>query len=392
MRYLLFLLLLLAVASTMGDSGQRVTKLAVMEIEDLSGTLDKKILENAAEALRGELVASNKFVVISKDRQQKQAVKEMKKESWKECYDQSCRIQLGQALTADTILTGKITLFGKAYTLMVELIDLAKEATIKGAKVDFDGTENGLADAVRNVAVEITGVGTIRKKVDTEGDAQACAMAKQKDTHAMWSVYLEEFPKGACAFEAKSRVKELAATMKAAPAAQTAEPEKKAEAKPSNMVANRYKLYPEMVLDTKHKLLWQRRRSNMPMTHDNAAKYCQDLYIGDYGNWRLPTIGELKTIIHGCQSGSDACQVHDGCLSGKCYSAKCYCWQGAGPGEDGYFWQKGVWQGGTTFWSASVLQGSSSATHAWFADFATGKISNIGRYNKYDVRCVKKVK
>ncbi len=129
-------------------------KVAVMEIEDRNASLDIAMLENALEYLRGELAATNKFVLISKDRQ-RQIIKEQKKESWKECYDQNCRIQLGQALSADSVLHTSINLFGGVYTVTVELVDLAKEATVKGAKAKFDGTDKGLMQAFDKILLQI---------------------------------------------------------------------------------------------------------------------------------------------------------------------------------------------------------------------------------------------
>ena len=87
-------------------------KLAVMEFEDRSETLDKKMLANAADYLRGEFVSANTFIVIAKERQQKVLIEEMKRESHKICYDDSCQIPLGQALSADTILRTSINFFG----------------------------------------------------------------------------------------------------------------------------------------------------------------------------------------------------------------------------------------------------------------------------------------
>ncbi|HOW50883.1 MAG TPA: PEGA domain-containing protein [bacterium] len=156
MRNALIILSVLALSLAL-VAQDRQTKLAVMEIEDKSGKLSTELLENAAEALRTEIGATNKFILISKDRQRKEMIKGQKKESWKECYDQSCRIELGQALTADRILTGIITYFGKQYTLTAELIDLAKEATIKTAKAEFDGSEEGLAEAIKSIAAQIAG-------------------------------------------------------------------------------------------------------------------------------------------------------------------------------------------------------------------------------------------
>lgn len=153
MRNTLIVLSVLALSFALFGEEKKY-KVAVMEFDDQTKKLSKSVLEAAAEYLRGELVASNQFIVISKDRQ-KAIVKEQKKESWKECYDQSCRIQLGQALSSDTILTGTISKFGNAYTLTLELVDLAKEATIKGAKAEFNGTEIDLKKAIESVANKI---------------------------------------------------------------------------------------------------------------------------------------------------------------------------------------------------------------------------------------------
>jgi len=110
-------------------------KLAIMEIEDNSKTYDKQILKNATEFLRSKLVDLNEYIIISSQRQDK--VLEMKKQSYKKCYDKQCRIELGQALSADKILLTKITKFMGQFTISSEIIDLAKEATIKGASADF---------------------------------------------------------------------------------------------------------------------------------------------------------------------------------------------------------------------------------------------------------------
>ncbi len=44
-------------------------KLAVMEFEDQSGKLSKKMLSSATEYIRGAFVSTNKYVVIAKERQ-----------------------------------------------------------------------------------------------------------------------------------------------------------------------------------------------------------------------------------------------------------------------------------------------------------------------------------
>jgi len=155
MKKLVLLLIILSFFSLYSE--QAKVKLAVMDISDENELFTPKELENAAEYLRGKLASSGKFLVIAKERQKKSKTKMMKKESYKVCYDKSCQIPLGQSLSADTILTGKITFLLGQYTLTVELIDLAKEATVKAASFDF--REKGeflkvLSDAVKKLKNE----------------------------------------------------------------------------------------------------------------------------------------------------------------------------------------------------------------------------------------------
>lgn len=154
-----FLLFLSAFQLFANDDDDDKQKLAVMEFEDLSGKLPKDTLSGATEYIRGAFVSSNKFVVIAKERQEKAMIKEMKKESYKACNDKNCQIPLGQALSADTILRTTINFFGGVYTITSELIDLAKEATVVGAKQKFNGSEQSLMEALDKIVIQITGTG-----------------------------------------------------------------------------------------------------------------------------------------------------------------------------------------------------------------------------------------
>lgn len=134
-------------------------KLAVMSIEDQSGKLTEKVLNSASTLLRMHLASSGEFIVIDESRQNKMLediIKEKKKESYKMCYDDKCQIPLGQALSADTILRSTVTELGGVFSLGVELVDLAKEAVTKAANAEFDGTEQGVGEAVKKIVNELT--------------------------------------------------------------------------------------------------------------------------------------------------------------------------------------------------------------------------------------------
>lgn len=136
----LFAALAMALLPLLLSAEARQPKIAVMEIEDTAQRFDASVIENATEMLRSKLTATGRFVVIDKSRQQeklKSLIKEEKRESYKECYDQKCQIPLGQALAADTILRSSISCISQNCVLSAELVDLAKEATVRGGSVEF---------------------------------------------------------------------------------------------------------------------------------------------------------------------------------------------------------------------------------------------------------------
>ena len=141
------------------------TILAVMELEDNSGTLSAKDVQTATDYLRGRLTATGRYFVIDKSRQAaalQKVVLESKKESYQECRDKECQIPLGQALSADSILRTVVLYLGGVYTIQAELVDLSKGAAIKGATVDFDekpgeAPARSLSGALRDLVAQLAG-------------------------------------------------------------------------------------------------------------------------------------------------------------------------------------------------------------------------------------------
>jgi len=132
---------------------------AVMDIQDTSSTFVEDTLRNATEMLRGRLSAAGRFIVIDKSRQEakiKALVRTSKKESYAACYDKECQIPLGQALAADSILRSTVSCLGSSCQLSLELVDLAREASIGGAATDFEASPEGLAEAIREAATDLT--------------------------------------------------------------------------------------------------------------------------------------------------------------------------------------------------------------------------------------------
>jgi serine/threonine-protein kinase len=69
---------------------------------------------------------------------------------------------------------------------------------------------------------------------------------------------------------------------------------------------------PEIVFDKATRLTWQRAGSRYPHTWSQAAEYIQrlnDEKFAGHGNWRLPTINELVTLL------GPAPQIQDLCIA-----------------------------------------------------------------------------
>jgi len=54
------------------------------------------------------------------------------------------------------------------------------------------------------------------------------------------------------------------------------------------------------VIDKIESISWQDTNENVIVrkSYDDAVKYCEDLRLGDYENWALPTVKQYKTIIN----------------------------------------------------------------------------------------------
>lgn len=187
------------------------------------------------------------------------------------------------------------------------------------------------------------------QKAGSVQDQQACEYARRSSNAEIWQDYLKQFPQGMCAFEAKSEIKKL-------------------DKNNQNKIGE---------------LHWS-NRSPHTMNWYAAAQYCRDLKEGGYGNWRLPNIDELRTLIQnhsGTQSGG-SCPVSEktGKLAGRDLTGDCL-------DRDGSNFSKLGDKVG--LWSSSVIYDIPNIR--WIVDFSSGLVGNnyIELTNYYYVRCVR---
>ncbi len=144
--------------------------------------------------------------------------------------------------------------------------------------------------------------------------------------------------------------------------------------------------------DTISGLTWQVEPTGGVMDWSDAKAHCSGLSLGGE-SWRLPTIGELRTLIRGCPGTvtGGACGVTDGCLDSSCNDDG-GCWDcssfpvNSGP-ADGCYWPDSMKGACSWYWSSSAV--AANDYDAWGVSFGDGDV-NIGTVDDgRHVRCVR---
>ncbi|MCP4606629.1 MAG: DUF1566 domain-containing protein [Proteobacteria bacterium] len=141
--------------------------------------------------------------------------------------------------------------------------------------------------------------------------------------------------------------------------------------------------------DTTSELCWQDPPNETKYQRQPAIDYCDDLSLDGWGDWRIPNIDELRSLIRGCLDTEigGACQVHDGSgnedLSDLCRD----CDSLGGPGQGGCYWSGELNGSCFGFWSSS--SDIYSASYAWNVHFRYGNVYDAYETEDSYVRCLR---
>lgn len=129
--------------------------LAVFDMEDRGANLTKETLNNLTDYLAAMLTEGG-YQIIPRT-QIRERLKQQQTESYKECFDQSCQIEMGKELAAQKSLSTKVLKIGKKCRVTGDLYDLKRAASEKAATAGSGCTEEELLAAVEEVAAKLTG-------------------------------------------------------------------------------------------------------------------------------------------------------------------------------------------------------------------------------------------
>lgn len=128
--------------------------LAVFDIEDSGANISVPVANRMSAYLAMSLAATGKFQVVPRD-MIKQSLKEQKKESYRECYDQSCQIEVGKEVAAQKSLSTTIAKLGSKCTVTSVLYDLRRAASEGGASATGHCDEDGIVNMLESVVAQL---------------------------------------------------------------------------------------------------------------------------------------------------------------------------------------------------------------------------------------------
>ncbi len=128
-------------------AGDQRPIVAVFNVEASETGLSGHYLNGLADYLATRLTESGAYQVVPRD-QVKQRLVQQKKGSYKECYNQSCQIEIGKELAAEKTLAAKVIKLGNRCTVTLTLYDLRKSTTESAASQHGECGENSVIESV----------------------------------------------------------------------------------------------------------------------------------------------------------------------------------------------------------------------------------------------------
>jgi hypothetical protein len=129
---------------------------AVFEIENRGSPLSYDELIALTDYLGTRLGERGRFQIIPRQEIKKRLV-QTKKESFKQCYDQSCQIEVGRELAAQFTVSASISRVGRTCIITSALYDLRKAATTITASAKGPCTADDLLAAMDKIAAKLEG-------------------------------------------------------------------------------------------------------------------------------------------------------------------------------------------------------------------------------------------
>ncbi len=122
--------------------------MAVFDIESRGARITSSLADNLVDHIETRLVSSGRFAVVPRS-EVKRVLRGQTKESYKECYEESCQIEVGKELAAEKTLATRISKIGSTCTVSLKLYDLRKSVAEAGRTGEGRCSPDGIFKALK---------------------------------------------------------------------------------------------------------------------------------------------------------------------------------------------------------------------------------------------------
>jgi hypothetical protein len=133
----------------------RAPVVAVFDIEDRGAGLAPDVRARLSDYLAMRLAAGGAFQVVPRD-QLKERLVTKKRESYRDCYAQSCQIEIGRELAAQKSLSTMVVKLGSRCMVTAVLYDLRKAASEGGASARGGCSEDGIVSSLEQMVGQLS--------------------------------------------------------------------------------------------------------------------------------------------------------------------------------------------------------------------------------------------
>lgn len=154
-------LLALGIAAALGTATARAEDkakpvMAVFTIENQGAALSNTDIDSLTEFLAAKLGEGGRFQIVPRE-QIRERLREQKKDSYSECYDQGCQIEIGRELAAEKVVTSSVRKVGSQCLVTAAIYDLRRAASDRTASARRACNVDDLIGAVEELARSLCG-------------------------------------------------------------------------------------------------------------------------------------------------------------------------------------------------------------------------------------------
>lgn len=152
---------------------------AVFTLKSDGAQIKTEELDRLSDYIGAALTESGHFQVVPKS-EVRAALNAKKKASYKECYAESCQIEVGKELAADKALAGVVARIGSRCTVTLKIVDLRKATEETAARAKGECGSDNVLESLDTALGKLTGV-AVRSGRGTASSSPVASVVKGED-------------------------------------------------------------------------------------------------------------------------------------------------------------------------------------------------------------------